>query len=66
MNVKEAARILLDLDDEYWTRIRLTVLDNAIDEAQRKCRRNGHKARVMAREGFRAAMRAVIELDDTP
>ncbi len=63
MTVKEAAEVLLALDDDYWTRCRLVALDNAIEDAQRSARRNGHKARVMAREGFRAAMRAVIEME---
>lgn len=64
MTPKEAAEILLALDDDYWTRNRLIHLDNAIEDARRKAHRNGHKIRVQVREGFRAAMQAVIELED--
>ncbi|MFH5773544.1 hypothetical protein ACHFJ0_04775 [Paracoccus sp. NGMCC 1.201697] len=55
VTVAEAARVLLDQMDNIWS----SDMSTATDNARQKAKRDGHKYRVIDREGFRAALRAL-------
>ena len=52
---QDAAKVLLAELDTLWS----AELSTATDNGRRKAERGGHKYRVIDREGFRAALRAI-------
>lgn len=55
--IRAAAALLLSKVDKIWTPNLSTSTHNARQQAER----NGHKYRVIDREGFRAALSAIAQ-----